>query len=74
MFDVGQAVLVITDRGAAYEGHIKARAVGDDGAPAYLIQSNIGGQPDQWHRSDEVYVPEKAVEEDPNAIETYLKK
>jgi len=75
MFDVGQAVLVITERGAAYEGHIKARAIGDSGGPpAYFIESNIGGQANQWHRSSEVFLQEDAVVEDPNAIETYLKK
>ena len=75
MFDVGQAVLVITERGAAYEGHVKARAVGDDGGPpAYLIESNIGGQQNQWHRSNEVFSPEKIAEEDPNSIESYFKK
>ena len=75
MFDIGQAVLVITDRGAAYEGHVKARATGDNGGPpAYLIASNVGGQTDQWHRSNEVFLPEPIQAEDPNAIESYLKK
>ncbi len=75
MFDIGQAVLVITDRGAAYEGHVKARAMGDNGGPpAYLIESNVGGQHDQWHRSFEVFVPEPTKAEDPDSIEAYLKR
>ena len=75
MFDIGQAVLVITDRGATYEGHVKARALGDnEGPPAYLIESIIGGQHDQWHRSAEVFVPEPTKVEDPDSIEAYLKR
>ena len=75
MFDIGQVVLVITSHGAAYEGHVKARATGDnDGPPAYLIESKIGGQQDQWHRSSEVFLSEPARAEDPNSIETYFKK
>ena len=74
MLEIGTEVLVITDRGAAFEGHVKARATGNDGAPpAYLIEPKIGGQ-DQWHRSSEVFLPEPAQAEDPNSIETYLKK
>lgn len=75
MFDIGQAILVITDRGAAYEGHVKARAMGDNGGPpAYLVESKIGGQQDQWHRAAEVFLPEPTKVEDPNSIEAYLKK
>jgi hypothetical protein len=76
MLEVGQAVLVITDRGVAYDGYITARALGHDGGPpAYQIAASHGGaQQSQWHRSSEVFLPEKAVEEDPNSIETYLKK
>ena len=75
MFEIGQAVLVITDRGAAYSGHVKARAMGDEGgSPAYLIESNLGGQQDQWHRSSEVFLPEPTKVEDPNSIEAYLKR
>jgi len=75
MFDVGQAVLVITSHGTAYEGHVKARAMGDSGAaPAYLIESTIGGQQDQWHRSSDIFLPEAIRIEDPDSIEAYLKK
>ena len=75
MFDIGQAVLVITDRGATFQGHVKARAKGDDGGPpAYLIEPIIGGQPEQWHRSNEVFAPEPTRAEDLDSIETYLKR
>ena len=78
MFDVGKAVLVITDRGIVYNGHITARALGDNGGPpAYQVAASYGGGPqNQWHRSSEVFLPEAtaAEAEDPNSIETYLKK
>jgi len=67
MFEIGQAVLVITDKGVSYEGYITARALGDNGGlPAYQVSAaHGGGQTNQWHRSNV---------EDPNSIETYLKK
>ena len=76
MFDVGQAVLVITDKGVTFEGYIKARAMGDNsGSVAYQIVAAHGSaQQGQWYRSTDVFMPEATLSEDPNSIETYLKK
>jgi len=75
MLDIGQAVIVITDRGVAYPGYVAARALGDNGgAPAYQIAPHSGGQQAQWHRASDVFVLEEAATEDPNSIESFLKK
>ena len=75
MFDIGQAVLVITDKGIAYDGVIMARAMGDNGGPpAYQIALHGAGQQSQWHRSSEVFLPEMVEPEDPDSIENFLKK
>ena len=76
MFDIGQAVLVITYKGVAYNGFVLARATGDDGGPpAYQITPNGASQQNsQWHRSAEVFLPEEAPLEDPSSIASFLKK
>jgi hypothetical protein len=76
MFEIGQAVLVITDKGVSYDGYVTARAIGDNGGPpAYQVASAHGGsQANQWHRASDVFLPEATVVEDPNSIETYFKK
>ena len=53
MFEIGQAVLVITDKGIAYNGFVLARATGDNGGPpAYQITPHgASQQSSQWHRS-----------------------
>lgn len=75
MFDVGQAVLVITDKGVAYNGAIMARAKGDDGGPpAYQIAFHGREEQNQWHKSCEVFVPEETQPDEPDSIEKYLRK
>ena len=37
MFEVGQKVIVITDKGIAYDAEILATAQGDDGSRAYKV-------------------------------------
>ena len=58
MFDVGQQVTVINEKGVAYDGYIIARATGDDGQKAYKIALEGGGlsQLGQWHKASEVFV------------------
>jgi hypothetical protein len=65
MFDVGQKVTVITDKGIAYDGVILSRATGDDGAGAYKVTLEGSGpeQLGQWHKAGDVFVREKAAEE-----------
>jgi len=65
MLNIGQRVLVITDKGQSYDGVILARAVGDAQISAYKVGLESGGyqQHGQWHKSSDVFVPE-ATEED----------
>jgi hypothetical protein len=43
MFDVGEKVTVIADKGITYDGIILARATGDSGLGAYKIALDGGG-------------------------------
>ncbi len=69
MLNIGQKVVVITEKGLSYEGVILARAAGDGQTSAYKIGLESGGyqQQGQWHKSDDVFVPEATEEE-----ETYV--
>ncbi len=64
MLDLDQKVIVITEKGIAYEGFIMARASGEDGAGAYKIGLDGAGpsQPGQWHKAVDVFVPETPSE------------
>ncbi|MDR3773020.1 MAG: hypothetical protein P4L26_06705 [Terracidiphilus sp.] len=64
MLDLGQKVVVITDKGIAYEGFIMERATGEDGASAYRIGLEGAGfnQPGQWHKGGDVFVAEAVRE------------
>ncbi|HUD13106.1 MAG TPA: hypothetical protein VMQ56_05560 [Terracidiphilus sp.] len=66
MFDLNQTVIVITEKGVAYEGFILARATGEDGPGAYKIGLEGAGfeQPGQWHKAGDVFVPEPVKEDD----------
>ena len=64
MFDEGQKVIVVTDKGIAYDGVILARATGDNGPGAYKVGLD-GAGPDQmaqWHKAGDVFVQEKGDE------------
>ena len=65
MLDLNQTVIVITDKGLAYEGFILARATSENGPGAYKIgQEGAGfGQQGQWHKASDVFVPEPVKEE-----------
>ncbi len=60
MFDVGQKVIVVTDKGISYDGVIQARATGDDGQGAYKIalDGSGPGQMGQWHKAGDVFLRE----------------
>jgi hypothetical protein len=65
MLELDQSVIVITDKGVAYEGFIMARATAENGASAYRIGIEGAGfqQQGQWHKADDVFVPEPKTEE-----------
>lgn len=58
MYDVGQEVTVINEKGVAYNGFIMARAVSEDGSKAYKISIDGAGlnQLGQWHRASDVFL------------------
>jgi hypothetical protein len=66
MFDLNQTVIVITEKGLAYEGFILARASGEDGPGAYKIGLEGAGfeQQGQWHKAGDIFVPEPVKEDD----------
>lgn len=75
MFDIGQTVLVVTDKGIAYDGSIMARAMGDNGGPpAYQVAPQGHKQQAQWHKASDVFMLEETEPEDQNSIESFLKK
>jgi hypothetical protein len=71
MFEVGQRVTVITDKGITYDGIILARATGDSGAGAYKIALDGSGleQMGQWHKAGDVFLREKTEEDSEPAWE-----
>lgn len=61
MYEIGQEVMVISDKGVAYDGYIMARATSDDGQKAYKIALEGGGlsQLGQWHKACDIFVVER---------------
>jgi hypothetical protein len=58
MLELNQSVIVINDKGVAYEGYIMARASGENGTAAYKIglEGAGFGQQGQWHKAGDVFV------------------
>lgn len=75
MYELGQTVLVITDKGFFCEGPVMGRATGDNGGqPAYQVAPQGHENQAQWHKACDVFLPEKIEQEDPNSIENFLRK
>lgn len=64
MLELDQKVIVITEKGIAYEGFVLARASGENGTAAYKIGLEGAGfnQPGQWHKACDVFVEEAPKE------------
>jgi len=76
MFEVGQKVLVITDKGISYDAVILATAKGDGGPGAYKVtMSGLNtDQPGQWHKACEIFLPDKSSDEEEQlALDNFLK-
>lgn len=58
MFEVGQQVTVIADKGIRYNCYILARASGENGMKAYKVSNDEGGlgQMGQWHKAADIFV------------------
>jgi hypothetical protein len=77
MFEVGQKVIVISDKGISYDAIILATAQADDGTKAYKVTMNglATDQSGQWHKSSEIFVPDKSSnEEEALALDNFLKQ
>jgi len=77
MFDIGQKVVVITEKGIAYEATILARAKGGDGGPgAYQVALLDSGpeQHGQWHKASDVFAPEPTEQEKKDSWNDFLKE
>ncbi len=76
MFNVGQKVMVITEKGIAYDATILARAQSDDGHTAYKVAMNGLGpeQMGQWHKASEVFLPEHAEEAEEMYFDAYIRR
>jgi len=77
MFELGQQVLVITDKGISYDAIVLATAKDDEGRRAYKVtMSGLGpDQPGQWHKACEIFVPDKSASEDEQvALENFIKQ
>ena len=65
MLELNQSVIVITEKGIAYEGFVLARATGENGVGAYRVGLEGAGleQQGQWHKSSDVFVLEPVKED-----------
>jgi hypothetical protein len=75
MYKRGQTVIVITDKGIAYEADIVATAKDDQGLAAYKVAVHgIGNeQLGQWHKACDVFVEEASVAEEDAAWSSITK-
>jgi hypothetical protein len=76
-FELGQKVVVITDKGPTYDAVVVARAKGDSGGPgAYKVTlSNLGaGHPGEWHKAADVFLPEPTEQEKKDSWDDFLKE
>jgi hypothetical protein len=66
MLKRGQTVIVITDKGIAYQADIVATAKDDSGQAAYKVAVHgMGGeQLGQWHKAGDVFVEEQTTAEE----------
>ena len=76
MLDINQKVLIITEKGDAFEATIIATAKGDGGPPAYKVISNDPGAEKigKWHRASDVYVLDQTWQEKKDSWDRFLKE
>jgi hypothetical protein len=76
MLEVGQKVLVITDKSVAFDGTVIATAKGEGGTAAYKVTlSDLDSeQPGQWHKACDVFVLDQTWQEKKDSWEQFLKE
>ncbi len=75
MFEVGQKVLVIAEKGVTYDATVLAIARGDGGSGAYKVVLNDRGpeQVGQWHKAADVFILDQPTEEKDSSWDKFLK-
>ena len=75
MLKRGQTVIVISDKGIAYQADIVATAKDDSGRAAYKVAVHgMGGeQLGQWHKAGDVFVEEHSEGEEDAAWNSITK-
>jgi hypothetical protein len=76
MYEVGQKVLVITDKGITFEATVLATAKGDRGPGAYKVAQNDRG-PEQvglWHKAADVFLLDQTMQEKRDSWNDFLKE
>jgi hypothetical protein len=76
MYEVGQKVLVVTDKGVSFEATVLATAKGDGGPGAYKVSVNEVGaeQLGHWHKACDVFVLDKTWQENKDSWDKFLKE
>jgi hypothetical protein len=76
MYEIGQKVLVIADKGVAFEATVLATAKGDKGPGAYKVaQIDSGpGQIAQWHKAADVFILDQTMQEKKDSWNDFLKE
>ncbi len=76
MYEIGQKVLVITDKGIAFDATVLATAKGDNGPGAYKVALNDRGpeQLGQWHKAADVFIMDQTMQERKDSWNDFLKE
>jgi hypothetical protein len=76
MYEIGQKVLVITDKGVTYDATVLAIARGDGGPGAYKVALNDRGpdQLGQWHKAADVFILDQTMQEKKDSWDKFLKE
>ncbi len=75
MFETGQKVIVISDKGISYEAVVIAVAKSDVGLGAYKVALKGSGseQLGQWHKAEDVFIQEQTEEQEQASWDTFIR-
>ena len=76
MYEVGQKVMVITDKVVAFKATVLATAKGDGGPGAYMVAPIDQGpeQPGMWHKAADVFMLDQTLQEKSDSWNDFLKE
>jgi len=75
MFEIGNKVVVITEKGISYDAIILAVAKDDTGRSAYKVALDSLGheQFGQWHKAGDVFLQEQRAEAEEQSWDNFIK-